>query len=117
MDIRSHSSTATCALCGEPLVGGQTLPASGGGLVHVTCAEYAAHAAARGRAIRAVASALLLLGIGGWWVAAESWRLSAEGWEIWVVLAVLLIVVHVLINQRWWHYTVQSARRWLGIRG
>jgi hypothetical protein len=34
-----------------------------------------------------------------------------------VLLALLLLVIHVLINRRWWQYTVQAARRWVGIRG
>jgi hypothetical protein len=73
-------------------------------MVHIACAENAAHAAARGRAIRAAMSAVLLalplglLGIGDW--------MMVTG------VVIVMIAIHVCLNRRWWHYQVQEARRW-----
>jgi hypothetical protein len=97
-----------CAICSDqidvshPLV----LPTTDGQYVHLICAEREARAAARRRSIRAIIITILLTGV---FAAA---LLLGLGSHTLVILALLFIAVHVSVNRRWWHYTIQSARRW-----
>ncbi len=121
MPLPTPTESPSCVICSRPLADGLTIPTTSGGTVHVRCAERQARGAARRRTLRAGITAALLagllamtaaLGIAGWGLGAEFGGLRTEGWGVWAVLAVLLIAAHILINRRWWHYTVQSARLW-----
>jgi hypothetical protein len=103
MPLPAPAPPLSCAICRGPLVDGPTIPTTNGGAVHVCCAEGQARAAARQRTSRAAVSAVLLLCV-------EAWALQTQDSGLGAVLAMLLIAVHVLINGRWWGYSVQSAR-------
>jgi hypothetical protein len=92
----------TCRLCHRPL-DDLTVATTDGGRVHIVCADRSARAAYRARTIRAIVSGVLGLAMCS----------RAEGWGWRAVVIVVLIAAHVLINRRWWRYTVQSARRWI----
>lgn len=97
-----------CAICNgqidvsDPVV----LPTTDGQHVHLRCAEREAHAAAQQRTLRAAVMALLLAGL---FVLAIVFELTLR-WI--VILSLLLPIIHVSTNRRWWHYNVQPARLW-----
>ena len=113
MSLPAPTEPSACGICGDLLrdTDGQAIPTTSGGAVHIRCAEEQARAAARQRAARAALSAVV--GVGVWGLVMEAGALRVAGEALLVVLlAVLLIGMHVLINRRWWQYTIQSARLW-----
>jgi hypothetical protein len=100
--------TMRCAICNDPLdisdLG--VLPTTDGYHVHLRCADREARAAARQRTIHAMVSAIVFAGL---FSIAIVLRLGL--YEN-LLLALLLTLVHVSVNRRWWHYTFQSIRRW-----
>lgn len=111
MGLPAANKPPACAICGGSLADGPTVPTTSGGAVHIRCAEAQARTAARARAIRALASGLVI--VGGWGLAVEEGAMRAAGGGLeTVLLAVVLIGAHLLINRRWWQHTAQRVRLW-----
>jgi hypothetical protein len=111
MPLPAPNKPPTCPICGGSLADGPTIPMTSGGAVHIRCAEAQARTAARTRAVRAAVSALVA--VGGWGLAMEGGAMRATGGDlIAVLLAMVLIAFHILVNRRWWSYTIQRAQLW-----
>jgi hypothetical protein len=104
MSLPVPTEPPACVICGGRLADGPTIPTTSGGAVHIHCAEAQAKAAAQRRTVCAAMSAVV--GVGGWALNAAGGGLGS------LLLAVLLIAAHILINRRWWSYTVQRAQLW-----
>jgi hypothetical protein len=106
MSLPAPTEPPSCVICSRPLADEPTIPTTTGSTVHIRCAEQQARAAARRRTLNAGITAAILAGL-----LALTGAFGIGGWGLGAAL-VLVVVVHVRINHRWWRYTVQSARLW-----
>jgi hypothetical protein len=101
-----------CPICGDLLdvLHDSTLPAMDGAQVHLSCAEREAHVASRKRTIHAIISGMLVAG------ALALALVMGIGLRQWLGLVALFLILHILINRRWWHYMVLSPWLWWRLR-
>ena len=97
-----------CSLCEQPLdhANAQTILTTDGCLVHLACAERDATLAWQARKQRAVLSALI--SVGAMAGIAVFTHVSASFFVL-----LLVLPLHIWLNNRWWHYHAQRIRRLL----